>query len=227
MTRTYRSTLAWTRRQADQRLRAATAAGLNLLPAGALERMIPVVRFARGFEISARAVELVRDRLGGGGNLLVFSLGRDSSSWELVNRGGRTAFVEDLPEWIEFSRRQCPDREVYPIAYVTERDASMSFRRLEEVPTPALPESVTKTAWDVVVVDGPKGYASDQPGRASSIALASRLVAPNGIVLIDDYQRPLERHIGSLVFGRPADRVLDPGRPVGVYYARGVQPSAR
>jgi hypothetical protein len=68
-----------------------------------------------------------------------------------------------------------------------------------------------------VVVDGPKGYASGQPGRASSIALASRLVAPGGVVIIDAFDRPLERHISQLVFGRQADRVLDPRRPVGVY----------
>ena len=35
--------------------------------------------------------------------------------------------------------------------------------------------------------------------------------------MIDDVDRPLERHICQLVFGRQADRVLDPGRPVGVY----------
>lgn len=219
MIRTYRAACGRTARRAVPPLRTATSAALRLLPDPLVTRIIPVVRFARGFEISAQAIEVARDRLRPGSNLLVFSLGRDSSSWELVNRGGRTAFIEDLPEWIDFSRGQSPEREVHHVTYTTERDASMGYRSAEDVPLPALPESITQTAWDVVVVDGPKGYASGQPGRASSIAWASRLVAPAGIVLIDDYDRPLERHIGSLMFGRRADRVLDSERPVAVYYA--------
>lgn len=219
MSRTYRRIASRLRRQAEPHLRVATSAVLTLIPDAALRMMIPVVRFARGFEISARAVELVRDRLADGGNLLVFSLGRDSSTWELVNHAGRTAFVEDLTEWIDFSRRQRPDREVYPITYATERDASLSFHDPQDVPVPALPDPLSETEWDVVVVDGPKGYAPGQPGRASSIALASRLVAPSGVVLVDDFDRPLERHIAALMFGRLPDKVLDPDRPVGIYYA--------
>jgi hypothetical protein len=69
----------------------------------------------------------------------------------------------------------------------------------------------------VVVVDGPRGDSPFTPGRASSIALAERLVADGGLVLVDDYERPLETHICAVVFGRGADVVVDPGRPVGVY----------
>lgn len=205
------------RRRAQSLIRTGVAVGARLLPEYVAARSIPLLRLALGFQISARAFEAAHDRLRSGGKLLVFGLGKDSSTWELINRHGRTAFVEDLPEWIDFSKRQSPAREVHAICYETERDQSLRYTAPDQIPLPALPQSVASTRWDVVVVDGPRGYEPGQPGRASSIALAARLVAPGGVVMIDDFDRPLERHICQLVFGRQADRVLDPGRPVGVY----------
>lgn len=192
---------------------------LRALPARGAVRAIPALRWAHGFEISARAVERVRDHLGAGGDLLVFSLGRDSSTWELVNRRGRTVFLEDLPEWIAFSRRESPSRELYAMTYTTEVTGSLGYVSAAQIPISSLPAEVRSHPWDVVVVDGPKGFAPGQPGRATSIALAARLVRAGGLVLIDDYDRPLERHISQLVFGRPPDEIIDARRPVGLYQA--------
>ncbi len=180
-------------------------------------RMIPVLRFAFGFQISARAVAAARDRLVGGGNLLVFGIGLDSSTWELVNRRGRTVFLGDVPGWVDISNGEAPGREVHLVAYATTVETSMGISESTQVPLPVLPDDVASTPWDVVVVDGPAGWGAETPGRAASITLAHGLVRRGGLVLVDDYGRPVERHVCDLVFGRPADELLDPSRPVALF----------
>lgn len=202
---------------ARQGLRLAATKAVHLVPAPVALRCVPLLRAVERFEISARAVEFVRDSVRPGSLVLVFGVGRDSATWELVNRRGRTAFVEDLPEWVEFSRAQSGRREVHPIAYTTAVASGLGYAHIDEVPIPHLPEAVTSDQWDIVIVDGPKGAAPHQPGRASSIALAAQLVTSGGLVLIDDYDRPLEQHACRLAFGRAPDQVLDPARPVAVY----------
>lgn len=193
------------------------ALALRLLPPPIRSRGIPLLRFAHQFQISATAMQTVRERLKAGGNLLVFGAGLDSATWELVNRKGRTVFLEDVPEWIERSRAQAPQRAIYRVAYATSVEAATHYSDVAQIPLPALPIGVQSRRWDVVVVDGPMGWKPEHPGRAASITLARRLAAPGGLVLVDDYERPTERDLCFLVFGRAADAVIDPKRPVGLY----------
>src|ERR1035441_1544410 len=186
-------------------------------PASLRCRMIPVLRFALGFQISAKAVATVRDRLMTGGRLLIFAIGLDSSTWELVNRRGRTVFLEDVPGWVDISRKEAPGREVHLVEYSTTVETSMGFSDVSDIPLPSLPDKVASTRWDVVVVDGPAGWGPDTPGRVASVTLAHRLVGRGGVVLVDDYEREIERHICDLVFGRPADKMLDTRRPVALF----------
>ena len=148
----------------------------------------------------------------------MFGLGLDSSTWELVNRSGRTVFLEDVPGWIDISGEEAPDREVYRITYETTLASSLRYEDRSEIPLPTLPGELTLTKWDVVVVDGPYGWGPETPGRSASISLAQCLVAPGGIVIVDDYDRPVERHSCDLVFGRPADEMLDTVRPVALFH---------
>jgi hypothetical protein len=191
---------------------------LDRLPERARRHLVPALRFTVGFQISARAMEAARDHLGAGGRLLVIGLGLDSSTWELVNRGGRTAFVEDVPGWIDIARREAPGREVHQLTYSTTLATSLRYEEASEIPLPTLPDALAPAAWDVVVVDGPYGWGPETPGRAASIALSRELVSPGGVVIVDDYDRAVERHTCDLVFGRPADRLLDPRRPVALFH---------
>jgi len=188
---------------------------LDIGPPGVIERSLPVVRKVRGFQISAEAMRVVRGSADGT-SLLVFGVGRDSSVWETLNRRGKTVFLEDVPEWVELSLAESPTRKAYLISYST-RVGTSDYETVSQIPLPDLPAAVAGALWDVVVVDGPQGFDDNAPGRASSIALAATLVRPGGLVLIDDFDRPLEARVARLVFGRSADEVLDPRRPVGVY----------
>ncbi len=194
------------------------AALLLRIPEFARRYLVRALRFTYGFQISAKAVATARDYLGTGGRLLVFGLGLDSSTWELVNRSGRTVFLEDVPGWIDISSEEAPDREVYRITYETTLASSLRYEDRSEIPLPTLPGELTLTKWDVVVVDGPYGWGPETPGRSASISLAQCLVAPGGIVIVDDYDRPVERHSCDLVFGRPADEMLDTVRPVALFH---------
>ena len=43
------------------------------------------------------------------GNVLIFSVGKDSSLWMKLNKQGNTVFLEDVRKWIRFSRNITPD----------------------------------------------------------------------------------------------------------------------
>ena len=187
------------------------------LPPHIRSHMLPLARFGMQFEISVEALAYVRDNMKGGGNLLVFGLGRDSSTWEAVNHRGRTAFIEDLDDWIERSTSESPHRQVYRVEYQTTVEDSMGYRLVADIPGLPVMANIEDGSWDIVVVDGPRGWAPELPGRASSVLAASRFVRSGGVILVDDYDRPLEKHICRLVFGRDADAVLCRERPVGVY----------
>ena len=54
-----------------------------------------------------------------GCRLLVFGTGYDTPLWHVLNRQGRTAFIEDDPYWIETATRSCPGVEVHRVTYPT------------------------------------------------------------------------------------------------------------
>lgn len=133
-------------------------------------------------------------------NLLVFGLGRDSDLWAVANRGGRTAFLEDVAEWF----RDVPGAETHLVGY----------------PGLAIPEAVRAVRWDVILVDGPMGFKPEHPGRGESIRAAAELAAAGGVVFVHDYDRPAEREFAGRYLGPPTaelDRlgVFVRSRPAG------------
>ncbi len=136
------------------------------------------------------------------GNVLLFGAGRDTELWALANHGGRTVVVEDDPEWLE----RLEGCEVVRVQYETViRDG---FRedgpRLDGVP----PEFF-QTTWDVIVVDGPVGYAEHLPGRQQSIDTARRLAGPTTTVFLHDAQRRHESVCAGRLLGRAVERIGD------------------
>jgi glucuronoxylan 4-O-methyltransferase len=126
--------------------------------------------------------------------VLVFGVGRDTPIWIEANGGGRTVFLENLPKWIEHTRRTVPGAEVVRVAFETRR---FQWRWLLSRPEKLmldLPAEILEAAWDVVFVDSPKGKSWKSPGRMQSIYTAAVLARPaGGDVLVHDCNRRVER----------------------------------
>ena len=50
------------------------------------------------------------------GNVLVFSVGKDSSLWYSINAGGNTIFLENIRKWIRFSRKLSPEINILKVS---------------------------------------------------------------------------------------------------------------
>jgi len=157
-------------------------------------------------------------------NLLVFGLGDDSHLWQNLNINGVTVFLEDDQSWIDKilnkSTEDCSYFEstneltVHHINYKTKiqdyhqinlgvRDDS--FFDEEEIKID-LPSEVTDVLWDFIIVDGPLGHQPPRPyngpGRMSSIFSAYSLIKEDGIIVIDDYNRGIEKTYSDHYFGK-------------------------
>lgn len=127
--------------------------------------------------------------------VLVFGVGRDTRLWMDANRGGRTVFLENVPRWIEHTRREIPAAEVVRVEYDTRRFQWRWLLRRPDRLTMELPAELREAAWDVIFVDSPKGKRWRSPGRMQSIYTASDLASGPGEthVFVHDCDRKVER----------------------------------
>ncbi|KAI0510989.1 hypothetical protein KFK09_011605 [Dendrobium nobile] len=149
-------------------------------------------------------------------NLLIFGLGPESLLWRALNHGGRTVFIDENQYYIAHYEERNPGLEGYDVAYTTK--VSELKELLAEVRVQIrsecrpvqnllfsdcrlgindLPNHIYDVAWDVIVVDGPRGYSPESPGRMSSIYTAAVLARSRGEgatdVLVHDYEREVEK----------------------------------
>ncbi|RRT37509.1 hypothetical protein B296_00051705 [Ensete ventricosum] len=110
-------------------------------------------------------------------NLLVFGIGRETPLWRALNQGGRTVFVDE-------SQYYCR-----PVQNLLFSDCRLAINDL--------PNQLYDVAWDVILIDGPKGYEAAAPGRMSAIFTAAVMARYRGRghvdVLVHDYDRAVER----------------------------------
>jgi hypothetical protein len=133
---------------------------------------------------------------------LVFGFGNDSSYWVRLNRGGKTIFIEDNPDWYSFVLQQHPDYLGYLVDYGTRRTQWQELLDAPEKLKIDLPVEVISQPYDCILVDGPQGWLDSNPGRMKSIFTASRLVAEEGDIFVHDCDRIIEstyceRYLGS------------------------------
>tara|TARA_R110000824_G_scaffold198336_1_gene382314 strand:+ start:303 stop:875 length:573 start_codon:yes stop_codon:yes gene_type:complete len=136
-------------------------------------------------------------------NVLVFGLGKDSYLWQNLNKGGLTVFLEDDNDWA--SKFSETDLNIYIIQYKTKVEEHDLVRFDEEKIKIDLPAEVTSVVWDFIIVDAPLGHQPPRPykgpGRMSSIFSAYSLIKDNGIVVIDDFGRDVEKIYSKHYFG--------------------------
>lgn len=139
---------------------------------------------AEEYETVGRAIKAVAPA-----NIVVFGAGRDTKLWCRINHSGRTLIFEDDPKWIPKGVG-----EPYLVSYTPSGCVD------------GLPDILPAVA--LVLVDGPKGYRPEHPGRFGSIRVAAAIRGENGsTVLVHDCHRPSEQQLSLSHLGEPDRKV--------------------
>nr|GMD96792.1 probable methyltransferase At1g27930 [Ipomoea batatas] len=150
-------------------------------------------------------------------NFLVFGLGHDSLMWSSLNPRGNTLFLEEDPKWVETVIGSAPYLKARTVNYRTQLSQSDELiRHLHQEPDCSpkksfirgnhrcrlaldmLPAEVYDNEWDLIMVDAPRGWFPEAPGRMSAIysaAVMARNRKGPGVthVFLHDVDRPVER----------------------------------
>ena len=136
------------------------------------------------------------------GNFLIFSVGKDSGLWMDINAEGKTVFLEDNPEWLQWAKSMYQDMEAYLVEYDTQRkqwqDLLNRQREGENCLSMELPENLLATEWDFIFVDAPAGYLDETPGRMKSIYTAAKLAFTSRTNHTDVFVHDCDREVENM-----------------------------
>lgn len=161
--------------------------------------------------------------LGRPANFLVFGLGHDSIMWASLNPRGTTLFLEEDPVWVKTVLKDAPFLRAHTVNYRThlrEADELSNVFRTESscfarnanlhgndkcrLALDMLPNEVYDTEWDLIMIDAPRGYSPELPGRMSAIfsaAVMARNRKGSGVthVFLHDVDRVVEKTYGKMI----------------------------
>jgi uncharacterized protein (TIGR01627 family) len=150
-------------------------------------------------------------------NFLVFGLGFDSLMWTSLNPHGTTLFLEEDPKWVQTIVKKAPTLNAHTVQYRTqlqEANSLLKTYRSEPVCSPSkaylrgnykcklaltgLPDEVYDKEWDLIMIDAPRGYFPEAPGRMAAIFSAvvmARGRKGSGVthVFLHDVDRKVEK----------------------------------
>ncbi|CAI0627315.1 unnamed protein product [Linum tenue] len=127
-------------------------------------------------------LDVLRGRSFSPANFLVFGLGFDSLMWSALNPRGKTVFLESYRKEPTCSpaRAYLDGNYACPLALT------------------GLPGEVYATEWDLIMIDAPRGYFAEAPGRMGAIfsaAVMARARKGSGVthVFLHDVDRKVEK----------------------------------
>lgn len=150
-------------------------------------------------------------------NFLVFGLGYDSMMWNSLNPHGNTLFLEEDPKWVQHVLKDAPTLKAHAVQYRTqlfEADHLLSTYKSEpncraskayirgniecKLALTGLPDEVYDIEWDMIMIDAPRGYFREAPGRMGAIfsaAVMARQRKGSGVthVFLHDVDRRVEK----------------------------------
>ncbi|XP_074294211.1 arabinogalactan O-methyltransferase 1-like [Silene latifolia] len=149
-------------------------------------------------------------------NFLIFGLGYDSVMWASFNPNGTTLFLEDSAEWVESVLKDAPFLHVKTVSYRTQlKDADGLLATYRNNPDchprkllkgnrgcplalESLPDQVYEKEWDVIMIDAPRGWEPEHPGRMAPIfsmpmMARGRTRAGNTHIYLHDVDRHVEK----------------------------------
>lgn len=137
--------------------------------------------------------------------------------WASLNPNGLTLFLEETPDWVTTVLKEAPFLNAKTVPYRTrlkEADRLLASYRDEPDCLPGraflkgnqkcrlalenLPGEVYDNEWDVIMIDAPRGYFPDAPGRMAAIYSAAMMARArkrggNTHVFLHDVDRKVEK----------------------------------